>query len=221
MPPSNPPSALSVQEGFNGAIISQERHALPPLVFSFEVTFHLARWPPSLRNIKPPKHFHPYQEEYVEVLEGFLCVEVGNQAHILTPQSGQFRIPPWVNHRLYPPPGVTDGTIRFLLSGQDTAESFKLDTIFFTNWYGYQEETVVVGKRVDMIQVMCMFDAGGSYLSLPEWVPLGKRLAMGMGIVLGRWLGGFLGYRPYFERWTRAEDWPLARRRMQTASYNL
>lgn len=46
------------------------------------------------------------------------------------------------------------GIIRFLLSGQDTVETFKLDILFFMNWYGYQEETVVVGKKVDILQVM-------------------------------------------------------------------
>lgn len=33
-------------------------------------------------------------------------------------------------------------------------ETFKLDILFFMNWYGYQEETVVVGKNVDILQVM-------------------------------------------------------------------
>lgn len=33
-------------------------------------------------------------------------------------------------------------------------ETFKLDILFFMNWYGYQEETVVVGKKVDILQVM-------------------------------------------------------------------
>ena len=33
-------------------------------------------------------------------------------------------------------------------------ETFKSDILFFMNWYGYQEETVVVGKNVDIIQVM-------------------------------------------------------------------
>ncbi|PYH35671.1 cupin domain-containing protein [Aspergillus neoniger CBS 115656] len=220
------PSDPSIQRGFNGAIITQERH-IPPFVFAFEITFHLDKWPAFLKNVKPPKHFHPHQEEYIEVLEGELCVDVGNQQYTLTPQSGRFCIRPWVNHRLYPPlfpaqqrsnddmisPGG-GGIIRFLLSGQDTVETFKLDILFFMNWYGYQEETVVVGKNVDILQVMSMFDAGGSYLSLPEWVPFGSVIAMGMGITLGRWLGSLLGYQPYHHKWTRSSDWGLACERM-------
>ncbi|GKZ33528.1 hypothetical protein AbraIFM66950_003430 [Aspergillus brasiliensis] len=230
------PSDTSVQAGFNGAIITQERH-IPPFVFAIEVTFYLAKWPPFLQNIKPPKHFHPHQEEYIEVLEGELCVEAGNQEYTLTPQSGRFCVRPWVNHRLYPPlvparqvqqshheddddeASKEDKVIRFLLSGQDTPETFKLDTLFFMNWYAYQEETVVVGKRVDIIQVMSMFDAGGSYLSLPEWVPFGPTLAMGLGILLGRWLGGLLGYQPYYRSWTRDGDWDMACDRMEESFF--
>ncbi|OJI85580.1 hypothetical protein ASPTUDRAFT_145339 [Aspergillus tubingensis CBS 134.48] len=221
------PSDPSIQRGFNGAIITQERH-IPPFVFAFEITFHLDKWPAFLKNVKPPKHFHPHQEEYIEVLEGELCVDVGNQQYTLTPQSGRFRIRPWVNHRLYPPlipaqqrsnddmtSSGGDGIIRFLLSGQDTVKTFKLDLLFFMNWYGYQEETVVVGKSVDIIQVMSMFDAGGSYLSLPEWVPFGSVVAMGMGFTLGRWLGSLIGYQPYHRKWTRSSDWDLACDRME------
>ncbi|PYH70452.1 cupin domain-containing protein [Aspergillus vadensis CBS 113365] len=221
------PSDPSVQRSFNGAIITQERH-IPPFVFAFEITFHLDKWPSFLKNAKPPKHFHPHQEEYIEVLEGELCVDIGNQQYTLTPQSGRFCIRPRVNHRLYPPlfpaqqrsndvmiPSGGGGIIQFLLSGQDTVETFKLDILFFMNWYGYQEETVVVGENVEILQVMSMFDAGGSYLSLPEWVPFGSAIAMGMGITLGRWLGSLLGYQPYHRKWTRGSDWDLACDRME------
>ncbi|RAK84042.1 hypothetical protein BO79DRAFT_159330 [Aspergillus costaricaensis CBS 115574] len=225
------PSDPSIQRGFNGAIITQERH-IPPFVFAFEITFHLDKWPAFLKNVKPPKHFHPHQEEYIEVLEGELCVDVGNQQYTLTPKSGRFCIRPWIDHRLYPPlipaqqrsnddmtSSGGDGIIRFLLSGQDTVETFKLDILFFMNWYGYQEETVVVGKNVDILQVMSMFDAGGSYLSLPEWVPFGSVIAMGMGITLGRWLGSLLGYQPYHRKWTRGSDWDLACDRMEKSLF--
>jgi hypothetical protein len=63
------------------------------------------------------------------------------------------------NHRLYP--CVTDQRItRFLLSGSDTAESYKLDEIFFQNWYGYQDQVLLHGEKVDLIQVMSVSTAG-------------------------------------------------------------
>lgn len=87
------------------------------------------------------------------MLEGALCVEDDHREYTLTANDGEFLIRPWVNHRLYPS-AAHDGAIKFLLAGEDTPELFKLDTIFFENWYGYQDETVVAGKGVDLIQVL-------------------------------------------------------------------
>lgn len=115
---------------------------------------------------KPPLHFHPYQEEYIEVLEGRLAVEIEGVEHVLGPKDGEFEVRPWCNHRLYSP--VTeqgkDGELYddgwdgektiFLLSGQDTDEMFRLDTVFFENWYAYQDLVVVKGEKIDLIQVM-------------------------------------------------------------------
>lgn len=42
----------------------------------------------------------------------------------------------------------------FLLSGQDTDEMFRLDTVFFENWYAYQDLVVVKGEKIDLLQVM-------------------------------------------------------------------
>lgn len=53
-----------------------------------------------------------------------------------------------------------------------------------------------------------MFDAGGTYLSLPRWIPLNKWIAWALGIAMGRWLGGILGYQPFYRKWTT--DWQLA-----------
>lgn len=60
-----------------------------------------------------------------------------------------------------------------------------------------------------------MFDAGASYLSLPWWVPFGKSLSRILGIVIGRWIGGLLGYQPYYLKWTT--DWESACQKMETS----
>ena len=63
---------------------------------------------------------------------------------------------------------------------------------------------------------MQMFDAGGSYLSPPWWVPFGRGLSRILGIVIGRWVGALLGYQPFYSKWT--SDWDLACEKME-ASY--
>lgn len=58
-----------------------------------------------------------------------------------------------------------------------------------------------------------MFDAGGSYLSLPRWIPFSRTIARALGIVVGRWIGGILGYQPFYRKWTT--DWQFACRKME------
>ncbi|KAI1174403.1 hypothetical protein F4777DRAFT_383957 [Nemania sp. FL0916] len=233
-PPKRPDSSLGkIITAFEGGIITRViTHPYDSSrVFAYEVTFHL-RHPrvAAVASQKPPLHFHPYQEEYVEVLEGRLAVEVEGVEHVLSPADGEFSLKPWCNHRLYSPvtdvheqtKGYDDGwdgekTV-FLLSGEDTDEMFRLDTVFFENWYAYQDLIVVNGEKIDLVQVMSMFDAGGSYLSLPTWIPFSRTIARAMGIVVGRWVGGVLGYQPFFKKWTT--DWDLACRKMEMSIFH-
>lgn len=90
--------------------------------------------------------------------EGKLGVDVQGKEYILTAEDGEFTIYPWANHRLYPlipKPGSGElQTTRFLLSGEDTTDAFKLDAVFFQNWYGYQNAVVIGGEKMDLVQVM-------------------------------------------------------------------
>ncbi|KAI0802231.1 hypothetical protein GGR55DRAFT_683477 [Xylaria sp. FL0064] len=110
---------------------------------------------------EPPHHFHPYLEEYVEVLQGTLIVEVEGRAYRLEPGHPEFVVRRWQNHRLYHQEpdqphegGAEDRIVRFLLSGEDTEEVFKLDKIFFQNWYGYQNDLAAGKTKFSLIQVM-------------------------------------------------------------------
>lgn len=79
---------------------------------------------------------------------------------LLTPNDGEICIRPWEQHRLYPPPyRAEDKVTRFLLSGAETAELFRLDEVFFTNWYRYQDEVVLKGRPFDVVQVMAVSGA--------------------------------------------------------------
>ncbi|KAI1424617.1 hypothetical protein F5Y12DRAFT_785288 [Xylaria sp. FL1777] len=90
-------------------------------------------------------------------------------------------------------PGDGDFTIRPIGTGTRTSVSSR-------------------GKRMSIFEIINMFDAGGSYLSFPSWIPFGRWMAQIAGIVVGRWLGGSLGYQPFHRRWTG--DWDLASRKM-------
>lgn len=126
-------------------------------VFAFEVTFQLDH--PHLLRLsaeKPPRHFHPFQAEYIQVLHGRLGVEIGSAgSRELQAADGEVRVPAGTHHRLFPPRRIEgDNQMVFLLAGDDTARALKLDTLFFQNWYGYQDEVLLGGKNFDLIQVL-------------------------------------------------------------------
>ncbi|KAI6085198.1 hypothetical protein F4821DRAFT_154394 [Hypoxylon rubiginosum] len=204
--------------GITTRVITHPSH--PHRAFAYEVTF-LLQHPRvvEVASLKPPLHFHPHQEEYLQVLEGRIAIEIEGEERVLGPDDGEIPVRPWTNHRLYAPLNVDKDleVTKFLLSAQSTDELFRLDTVFFENWYAYQDQIVVKGEKVNLIQVMSMFDAGGSYLSLPTWIPFSKSLARALGIVVGRWIGGFLGYQPFYRRWTT--DWKSACHKMEMSIF--
>ena len=98
------------------------------------------------------------------MLEGRLGVNVeGFGERDIGVEDGEVVVKPWKYHLLYPvlDEGRRNGegqmkTCRFLLSGEETGETLKLDTVFFQNWYGYQDDIVVRGAKMELIQVMCV-----------------------------------------------------------------
>lgn len=105
------------------------------------------------------------------VSEGALAVEVDGVEHILRPGDSEFVLRRGVNHRLYPPRNEACGKLRCILSAEKTPSAFALDLVFFENWYAYQEQVVVHGAKLDLIQVMSVRS-----LSSSMHVCIGSRL---------------------------------------------
>lgn len=103
---------------------------------------------------KPPLHWHPYQTEFVQVSSGSLTVEIEGEEIELTSRSEKLGVEPGLNHRLYPTPGAAERELVFVISATDAGVPFQLDLAFFENWYAYQDEVLVHGGAVDVIQVM-------------------------------------------------------------------
>ena len=81
-------------------------------------------------------------------------------------KDGEVRFQKGEHHRLFPHFGRDGGgeegekTV-FVLSGEESGEVFQLDTVFFQNWYGYQDRFVSEGRGPSLVQVMSV-----SFLSL-------------------------------------------------------
>ncbi|CAI7649400.1 unnamed protein product [Penicillium glandicola] len=191
----------------------------PDRSFAIEVTLDLVKGADFFCH-KPPTHFH-VQEEYIECTQGHLGLEIDGKEVVLTAGDGPYSIKPYKDHRSYPlsldrqEEGNT--VVKFLLSGEKTDSVFELNPVFFENWYRYQDDVVVNGAKINLIQLFSTFDAGGTYISLPWWIPFGQTVSRTMGLVVGRWLGGLLGYQPFYSKWT--SDWPLACQKMESSFF--
>ncbi|KAI5781193.1 hypothetical protein EDC01DRAFT_619938 [Geopyxis carbonaria] len=215
---------------FGGAVTFEYLDPPPPeRAFAIRATFPPNMGPPpppppppagkkpkKLREFPKP-HFHPDQVEYFHVERGSLTVHQDGQEHIVTPASGDGHTVPagavhWVESTHGDPAGVT-----VVASADAEGSPYQLDRAFFENWLTYQSEGAKYGFGADMLQVHAMWDAGDCVLPLPKWVPGGKKLARWRGVVLGRWIGGALGYQPFYEEWT--SDWELACSKMERSIF--
>ncbi|KAI2631117.1 hypothetical protein GGS21DRAFT_544513 [Xylaria nigripes] len=204
-----------VVEVLGGAVRSRVIYH-PDRAFAFEVTLDLEKGADFCSH-KPPLHFHVNQDEYIEAIEGETEVEVNGREIVLRPGDPELCIKAWENHRPYNfsvSRRNSTSKVKFLLSGTKTAEPFQLNLLFFENWYRYQDNVVKSQKSFDIIQVLSTLDAGGTYLSPPSWIPCGKRLSQMIGVLVGRWVGSFFGYQPFYREWST--DWDLACKNMKT-----
>ena len=99
----------------------------------------------------------------MQVLEGRVCLDVEGRERVLEPEDGEAVVDPWANHRFYPLP-ISDmkrdrdgGKVTtILLWGGETEEIFRVDGMFFQNWYGYLDEVIMGHAKMDLIQVLCV-----------------------------------------------------------------
>ena len=110
---------------------------------------------------KPPVHFHRYQHEYFEVVgDGDFTVEIEGEHRRLTKEDPPALILPYVNHVVYPTPGVSLDDVEFTVSSVDVrkeggSSNHQLDRLYFENWYGYQEDVFrTPGAKFDIIQTL-------------------------------------------------------------------
>ncbi|EAT89586.1 hypothetical protein HBI56_029130 [Parastagonospora nodorum] len=152
------------------------------------------------------------------MLEGELYVDFGYKRVLLTPSEGDLEIPAWARNRVIPLPPSEDRNAPGSYSMVPEQSDYMLDAIFYENYYRYMDHALAPGgEGISVIQVLCMFDRGGSCLALPNSIPFSLTLSKAMTVVFGRWLGVILGYQPYYKEWTT--DRETAKQRMSTSIF--
>ena len=73
---------------------------------------------------------------------------------MLSAESGEVSIEPGPYHRLWPTPGSEENLIFDLSASEAPDVPLIVDQCFFENWYGYQNDVLLHGEKLDIIQVM-------------------------------------------------------------------
>lgn len=195
--------------------------------------------PPTLRKLidspqrpdGPAMHFHRYQNEFFHVEHGICVADVDGVIRNLTPEDGEVSLQANHIHRFSIHPDCGE-YMTVLLSGSDAGIDNQLDRVFFENWYGYWHDALLYDGGLDFIQKLQvrsyllityhttanqsqMLDAGGHYTPAPAWMPFRLFFGYWTSVVIGRWLGGLLGYKPFFKEYTT--DWEFAVTKMKSS----
>ncbi|KAH9906350.1 hypothetical protein F4778DRAFT_769447 [Xylariomycetidae sp. FL2044] len=119
---------------------------------------------------------------------------------------------------------VWDGESILMVNATDSGKDFVLDRIFLENWYGVRVDSFKYGDKIDFIQQCATFDGGDHYLpfpaALPAWIPkpwsvrIRTFLGFWLTVIVGRYIGGLLGYQPFYREYTT--DWELAVAKMKS-----
>ncbi|KAL5363696.1 hypothetical protein BJX96DRAFT_187189 [Aspergillus floccosus] len=160
----------------------------------------------------PPMHFHQWQTEYFKVEEGICVVEVNGKQTMLTPDDEEISCKAGNIHRFFIHPDSRE-RMTVILSASDSGVDYQLDRVFFENWYGYWHDALLYQGGLDFIQTLCIHDAGDHYTPGPAWLPFRRLIGYWMCVVIGRWIGGLLGYKPFFREYTT--DWDFAVAKMK------
>ena len=54
-------------------------------------------------------------------------------------------------------------------------------------------------------------DGGDAYTPAPAWVPFRRTVGYWTCVIVGRWIGGLLGYKPFFKEYTTDWDYAVAK----------
>lgn len=177
-------------------------------------------------------HFHQFQTEYFRVENGVLGIEVDGVLRRITPEDGEISVKAGSVHRFFIHPDSPE-SMTVYLSASDSGNDYQLDRVFFENWYGYWHDALLHDGGIDWIQFLAVCyamlaffflersdpynkleqiqDGGDAYTPAPAWVPFRRQVGYWTCVIIGRWIGGLLGYKPFFREYTTDWDYAVAK----------
>ncbi|KAK6005275.1 hypothetical protein QM012_008054 [Aureobasidium pullulans] len=155
--------------------------------------------------LRPPKHWHWLQEELFVVTQGsFIFTLNGKETKIsATDPSPRVSITPGSPHTFNPDPAYKGPCVIEIsaktspLSSETTATDLGVSERFFRNLYSYLDDCTRQNVSPSLPQLLLFLDSAEVSLAWdigPRW--LMHYLSWGLGVVVGRWIGGgLLGYK--------------------------
>ncbi|MCJ1266046.1 hypothetical protein MMC22_005928 [Lobaria immixta] len=160
----------------------------------------------------PPLHFHQFQTEYFRVESGLMGIEVDGVKRSVAAEDGEISVKAGSVHQFFIHPS-SPGDMTVYLSASDSGMDYQLDRVFFENWYGYWHDALLHDGGLNLFQFLAIQDGGDAYTPAPAWVPFRRAVGYWACVILGRWVGGMLGYKPFFKEYTT--DWNYAVAKMR------
>ncbi|KAJ4993961.1 hypothetical protein SVAN01_00438 [Stagonosporopsis vannaccii] len=208
---------------FGGLLTTEFLEPPPGRCFLFRQTYRHNVEGPIPENLKklidspqrpkgPPPHFHQFQTEYFRVESGIMGISVDGKQKVVTAEDGEVSVKAGSIHNFFIHPSSPE-KMTVYLSASDSGMDYQLDRIFFENWYGYWHDALLHGGGLDWIQFLAIQDGGDAYTPAPAWVPFRRQVGYWTCVVVGRWIGGLLGYKPFFREYTT--DWDFAVAKMK------
>ncbi|KAG9678446.1 hypothetical protein KCU99_g1223, partial [Aureobasidium melanogenum] len=163
----------------------------------------------------PPYHWHWHQEEHFVVTQGtFIFTLNGKETKIsATDPNPHTSITPGAPHTFAPDPSHKGPCVIEIsaetspLSSETTATDLGVSERFFRNLYSYLEDCSRQKVSPSLPQLLLFLDSAEVSLAWdigPTW--LMHYLSYGLGVVVGRWIGGgLLGYKGSYPEYYNPE----------------
>lgn len=143
----------------------------------------------------PPYHWHWHQDEFFTITQGrFVFTLEGVDTRLSAADPMPVHIPPRARHTFRPDESY-DGQCVIEISALPEDQR-GLDERFFRNLYSYLDDCDRHGVAPSLPQLLLFLDSSETSLALPGPKLLSHWVSWALGVVVGRWFGGYvLGYR--------------------------
>jgi mannose-6-phosphate isomerase-like protein (cupin superfamily) len=161
--------------------------------------------PASENFVIPPYHWHWYQDEYFHISAGrFIFTLEGKEQTLSAADPMPVHIPARARHTFRADDTCEEECVLTITA--TPPDQSGLSERFFRNVYSYLNDCKKHNKSPSAPQLLLFLDSGEVGLALPGPQFLAHWASYALGVVVGRWWGGYvLGYKTSYEEYYDAK----------------